>query len=259
MFMIMGMLDCDQKTYASGIPQERQGDRLVDMAGVIEDDKESQLKNKLDSMSEEWNCDVVIVIVESLQGKSVTAYADDYYDYNGYGMGAGDNGILLLVSRGDREWAISTYGKGIDVFTDKEQEYIMNQVQPELKNNDYYRASSTFADLCDESLELYDRTGKGHDTRNFLKGFWYCCLFSGVVALICVMAMKGKLKTVAFQKGAREYVKNGSMHVTAQRELFLYKNVTKTVKQSSSSSSSGRSSTHRSSSGRSHGGSHGKF
>ncbi len=260
MLVMLGVVDREQNIYAVSIPQERQEDRLVDLAGVIGDEKESKLKSKLDSISEEWNCDVAIVFVESLQGKDVTAYADDFYDYNGYGMGTDDSGILLLISRGDREWAISTYGKGIKVFTDKEQSYIMDRVQPELKNNDYYNAGSTFASLCEESLELYDKTGKGHDTRNFLKAFWYCCVFSGVVALLCIIGMIGKLKTVKFQKGARDYVKRGSMHITSQKDLFLYRNVTKTVKQTSSGSSgSSGSSTHRSSSGRSHGGSRGKF
>lgn len=107
MLVMLGVVDREQNIYAVSIPQERQEDRLVDLAGVIEDEKESKLKSKLDSISEEWNCDVAIVFVESLQGKDVTAYADDFYDYNGYGMGTDDSGILLLISRGDREWAIS--------------------------------------------------------------------------------------------------------------------------------------------------------
>ena len=41
-------------------------------------------------------------------GKTAEAYADDYYDYNGYGYGENDDGLLLLVSMGEREWAITT-------------------------------------------------------------------------------------------------------------------------------------------------------
>ena len=34
----------------------------------------------------------------SLNGKTATKYADDYFDYNGYGLGNEKDGILLLIS-----------------------------------------------------------------------------------------------------------------------------------------------------------------
>lgn len=247
-----------EKIYADSIPDERQLDKVVDMAGVLSSGEVSSLEGLLDKTSEKYNCDVAVVAVESLEGKTVTAYADDFYDYNGYGMGPEDSGILLLVSMGDGEWAISTCGTAISVFTDKEQEYIMDRVQPKLAKGDSAGAFEAFARLCDESLALYAKNGKGHDTRNYLQGFLVCGISSGIIALIIVMALKGKMKTVSFQKDADSYIVNGSMHVTGQRDLFLFRNVSQTLRESSPKGG-GKSSTHAGASGRSHGGSHGNL
>ena len=58
------------------------------------------------------------VTADTINGETPMAYADDYYDYNGYGAGADNDGILLLLSMEDRDWWISTTGYGIDAFTD---------------------------------------------------------------------------------------------------------------------------------------------
>ena len=80
-----------------------------------------------------------------------------------------------------------------------------------------------------------------------------------VIAFICVGVMKSKLRTVRSQPAANSYVKAGSMQLREQRDLFLYRTVTKRPKPKSSGSGSGGSRTHSSSSGSSHGGRGGKF
>lgn len=81
---------------------------------------------------------MAIVTVNSLDGKTAQAYADDYYDYNGYGYGENDDGILLLISMGERKWAISTYGYcHLTAFTDAGISYISNEFQRKLSSGKY--------------------------------------------------------------------------------------------------------------------------
>lgn len=72
--------------------------RLADNAGLLTDSEQSQLLNKLDEISDRQQVDVVVVTTDSLKGKTPEAYADDFYDDNGYGYGADCDGVLLLVS-----------------------------------------------------------------------------------------------------------------------------------------------------------------
>lgn len=133
--------------------EQRQLPRLVDDAGLLSNSEKSGLLEQLDEISEEYNCDVAIVTVNSLKGKTATEYADDFYDYNGYGMGSGADGILFLISMGERDWAITTYGSAITVFTDAEQEYITDQIMPDLSNGNYKKAFSDFAFYSEDLLQ----------------------------------------------------------------------------------------------------------
>ena len=81
-----------------------------------------------------------------------------------------------------------------------------------------------------------------------------------ITALIVTGVMKSRLKSVAPQRDATSYVRQGSMKLTNQRDLYLYREVHRTERpKESSSSDSGGSSTHTSSSGTTHGGGGGSF
>ena len=247
---------------AETIPAEGQMPRLVDDAGLLDSTEEVLLEKKLDEISERQQCDVAVVTVNGLDGKSPTAYADDFYDYNGYGYGAGNDGILLLVSMEDRDWAITTCGNAIDVFTDAGQEYIVSQFRPDLSGGKYYDAFDCFAEQCDYFLTQAAQ-GEPFDEDTLPKTFdpiWVLisCALGIVIAFCVVTGMKSQLKSVRAQSGAQGYIRPGGFHLTGGNELFLYRNVTRTQR-AENSSSSGKSSTHTSFSGTTHGGGSGKF
>lgn len=232
--------------------------RLVDNADYLTDAEETALCAKLDEISARQGMDVVIVTIPDLFGYDITAYADDFYDENGYLP----DGILLLISDYDREWALSTAGTAIEAFTDAGQDYMADRFVGLLSDGAYYEAFDTYADLCDEFIDEA-RAGNPYDvgtlpkepfrTGRILLISLGVGLFS---ALIATGVMKAKLKTVHSQTAASQYVKTGSMKVTEAREFFLYRQV---HRQKRETQKSGGSSTHVSSSGRSHGGSRGSF
>jgi len=76
------------------------------------------VKDYLNYLTAEEKLDVVIVITDNTQGKSSRDFADDFYDYNGYGIGTRKSGLLMLVNMQNREIWISTCGDAIDIFTD---------------------------------------------------------------------------------------------------------------------------------------------
>ena len=94
---------------------------LSDQAGLLSAEEAVKLEAKLMEISTRQLCDVVVVTVGSLDGKTATAYADDVYDEKNMGYGPGDDGILLLLGMEEREWAITTYGLGKTAFTDADR------------------------------------------------------------------------------------------------------------------------------------------
>lgn len=237
--------------------------RLVDDADLLSNREEAAVLADLDEISERQQVDVVVVTVDSLDGKSPMMFADDFYDDNGYGFGASYDGVLLLVSMEDSDWYVSTCGYAITAITDAGLDYMSDQFVPFLSDGDFAEAFSTYARLCDEFI-TQAKTGEPFDVGNLPKepfsvfGTLLLALVIGlVVALIVTGVMKGQLKTVRPQPAAANYMKGGSLQITESRDLFLYRNVTRTAKPKNTGS--GGSGTHVSSAGRVHGGGGGKF
>lgn len=243
-------------------------ERVVDMAELLSDSDKTALLSKLDEISERQKLDIVVLTVNTLDGKTPRDYADDFYDYNGYGFGENKDGILLLVSMEDRDWWISTTGYGITALTDAGIEYISKKFLSDLSDGDYAQAFTTYAELCDQFI-TQAKTGEPYDTGNLPKepfnvawNILVAFVIGLVVAFVVTNIMKKQLKTVQLKSEANNYVKSNSMIVTENRDLFLYNQVSRRARPKETdnrSGSSGGSSTHTSSSGSSHGGGGGKF
>lgn len=241
--------------------------RMVDWADLLSDEEEAALSERLDEISGRQQFDVVIVTVDSLEGADVTAYADDFFDYNGYGFGDHRDGILFLISMEERDWCISTSGYGITAFTDAGQEYLSDAFLPDLSDGAYAEAFQTFADKCDDYI-TQAKAGTPYDVDNVptepfspLGAFIIAVGIGFVVSLIVTGFMRLGLHSVYSEPAADSYMKKDSLRLTKDYELFLYRNVTKNEKPKETSSSGGSvgSTTHISSSGNTHGGSKGKF
>lgn len=238
--------------------------RVVDEADLLSDSEEKELAGKIEDLTDKYNFDIVIVTADTINGETPMAYADDYYDYNGYGAGADNDGILLLLSMEDRDWWISTTGYGIDAFTDYGIDVIGDEIVPDLSNGDYYSAFTEFIDLTDDFLAEAEK-GNPYDIDHKYKTFSDYIIAVGIglfigliIAVISVLVMKSKMKTVAMQNNANNYAVNNSLRLDRSNDIFIYRNVTKT-RRPEPSSSGGGSSIHTGSSGTSHGGGGGKF
>lgn len=243
-------------------PEESRSSRLVDDAGLLSENERSVLLARLDEISERQQFDIAIVTTNTLGGKSPMEYADDFYDYHGYGMGENRDGVLLLVSMESRDWWVSTTGYGITAITDAGREYMSEQFLPDLSDGNYAAAFDTFASLCDEFV-TQSKTEQPYDTSSLPKEpfslLWIpgALLIGLVLGLIVTGVMRSQLKSVRSQAAASDYVKAGSMHVTQQQDLFLYRTVNRTERPKDHDS--GGSATHTSSSGETHGGGGGSF
>ena len=252
-FICMGMVFIDAQSHPS---------RLIDNASLLSDFEKSSLESKLDSISQNQECDVVILSTNTLEGKTTTEYADDFYDYNNYGIGNDKSGVLLLINMEERDWYISTCGFGITAFTDAGIEYIGNEIKTYLKDAEYSKAFETYADLCDEFI-TQAKAGKPYDKKNLPKKPFKIVLeilisvgIGVAIAFIVGGVMKSQLKTVKSKARANDYVDKDSLNITNSNEMFIFSRISRTAKPKEENSGS---STHQSSSGTTHGGGGGKF
>ena len=150
---------------------------LVDECGLLTESEAEALSKRLAEIGSMYQCDVIVVTVPDLGNKTAEEYADDYFDYHGYGYGAkpdasgttvdGD-GVLLLLSMADRDFAVSTSGYGITAFTDYGiQTYLEPAFLPYLGNNDYNQGFLVFANDCEKLLDMA-RSGIPYDVTHIV-------------------------------------------------------------------------------------------
>lgn len=210
---------------------------------------------------------LVLLVALAAPAFAADGFADLYYRMNDSAevLTEDEDGVLLLVSIGDRKWHISTCGYGITAFTDAGIQYLGEQMTPDMADGDYAAAFRTFIQWTDAYVTAA-REGHPYDVDNMPKEpfsivYLGVALVIGLItALIVTGVMKSRLKSVAPQRDATSYVRQGSMKLTNQRDLYLYREVHRTERpKETDSGSSGGSSTHTSSSGSTHGGGGGSF
>lgn len=227
------------------VPTDRTLPLVVDNADVLTDAEESDFTAKLEALGGKYDLEIAIVTVDTYDGKDGQSYADDFYDYNGYGYGENDDGLMIVFNTGKvggkRNITLTTHGTAIEYVTDLERDVIFEMMITELTKGEYAAAFECFISEADSAID--PSTPVYFIPVSILIGF--------AVAFIIVKIQASKLKTVRPKVDAASYV--GNVQLTYQSDNFVYRNVSK-VKRSSESSSSGGSSTHTSSSGRTHGG-----
>lgn len=250
--------------------------RVVDNAGLLTESEEVNLTARAEAIIRDWQIDAVIVTVDSLDGKTVQEYADDYYDDQGYGCGDDYSGILFLVSMGTREWYMSTCGEAIFIFTDYGLAQMEEQIIPHLSDGRYFEAFDTWLYLVEQYCETFQTSGPidgyvqpdDYDPDSGDEMIYYepetkpnhfiSLVIGAIVALVVVLIMRSQMNTAKQQPHAVDYLKKDSYHLRTCRDMYLYSRVSKTPR-SENKSSGGGSSVHRSSGGRSHGGRGGRF
>lgn len=291
---VFSLLLCFLLILALAVPALAASPRIVDRADLLTDDQVQELEKTAEAISEKYKIELVIVTVNNTGFKSVEAYADDYFDDNGYGYGSERSGILFLLSMDEREWAISTAGDGIYALTDYGVESVFESIAGDLSQNRYYDAFDAYLDALVPYLDAFQRGepidgyvhdydgpgsyehASGDDVVHYPveeklttgKVIFRLAIALGIGCIaggITVSAMKSGMNTAVSQHDAGPYLRSGSFKLTRQQDMFLYSRTSRVARDTDSGTrsgggySGGGSHVHTSSGGISHGGGHGRF
>lgn len=239
--------------------------RVIDETGLLSDYEKEKLKNYSEEFRFDHSMDCVVMLVTTTGGKSAMAFADDAYDEGGYGMGADNSGILILIAVGDREVYISTCGAAIDAISDGEIELILDEMMYSLSNEDWGAAFVEGIDAAGRMIERPNGSGYGNvidrpngssydDGNKFTPGkIAAVVLLPAVISGIVLAVMCYRMNNDRGKRTAADYAVRGSFALSGALDIFLTSSVTKTPRAESNSGGGGGSS-HVSSGGVSHGG-----
>lgn len=208
--------------------------RLFDNANLLTDAEKNTLKQKLDSVSETYKVDIIIVTVETVGDTSASDFAEDFYDENQLGYGTNRDGVLLLIAMEERDYRILSNGIGAKAITSSEIETIGNAIKTDLGAENYAKAFQRFIDDCEYQI---DGEINGFPFK-LVQNLAISLVIGFLIAFLIMCSMKSKLKTVRRRSEATEYTKKGSMRMHDSRDIFLYRTVDRTKKENESSNSS---------------------
>jgi len=236
LFTLLALLICMSLTIS--VSASGNTEFLYDDADLLSMSEESVLRQNLATVSDEYEAQIVIVTLSSIENGDIDFYLDYLYDTMGFGYGENYDGVLLLICMDSREYRILSNGYAGVAIDPGNIDAICDEIVSNLSDGDYAVAFNEFVDECAYYLDGY------------INGFPFnagetlviSLIIGVVIGLIVVLILKGQLKTVHKQSRAHDYVKSGSMQVNVMNDIFLYRNVTRTAKPKNTSSGSSGSS-----------------
>ena len=213
---------------------------VFDVADLLPYEKWENLEARAEAISQKQDCGVYFALVDDYtEYGNGSVFEVTYQLYHGseLGMGSGRDGIIVLLSMAERDYAMFVYGEYAEyAFDEYGQEKLEEQFLGDFGENDWYGGISNYLDACDEFLTKAD---EGDPVRpsyweNILLVTGLSCLVSGAVCFWLLRSMK----TVRAKDKADTYVSKGGLHLTQQLDQFSHTTVTRTKIQKESSGGS---------------------
>ena len=119
--------------------------KIYDYAQILTPAEEQSLKIEIDQFIKNYNMDMVLVSVKYHQKSTTKAYTEDFYDYNGFGIGSTYDGIIFVIDFkfGYRDIYISTTGEAIRLYDDYRINNMLDNISS-VSNKDYINWYESF-------------------------------------------------------------------------------------------------------------------
>lgn len=238
--------------------------KLIDGAGLLSPSDAEEVTASLEQVSSKYNVDIAVLTTNSLDGKTLRDYADDYYDEHGYGTGSDRSGVLWVIDMGSRESYVSTSGEGITAVTDYGKGLLADTVNSYLRSGDYKGAMLAYANTMDEyfskeragtPVDIYGEQKEKKTSAGAYAGAGVVSAGAGLgISFGITGGMKKKMKSVRRQMTANAYADQNGLNLIENTDRYLYNRVVAVPLPRNEGPRGGGSTVHVSSSGSTHGG-----
>lgn len=242
--------------------------RVFDEGNLFTKSQMDELQEMIDEFRKKFYVDIVIVTSDEILSYQAEAAADDFYDYNGFGVGENFDGILLLISvhrysdEGMQKYVhISTTGSMIPMMSDARIERMLDEFTFNMKQQNFFGVAKHFIKKTTSCIKTgipngwFDLQVKHISTS--------LVVIASIVAFLIASFVRFSIKS-SYKMTRKAYVypykEKSAFNLTVEQDIFNDEYVTsRTITHSDSGSGGGSSggsssSTHSSSSGSSHGG-----
>ena len=218
---------------------------VFDLRGMLSDGEREQLEDRAEDIALRRSCGIYTLFVEDF---TAYGYGDDPYTalyqiYHAEGLGVGEdrNGVIIMLSMKERDYAMFVYGEWAEYAFDRYgAEQLEGRFLPNFSDGDWYGGISNYLTACDEFLELAEA---GKPVRSSpLPAIGIAVAVSCLIAFLVCMILKGQMKSVRKGVDANVYTTaGGGLKLTDSYDHYTHTTETRR-KIESDSGGGGRSS-----------------
>lgn len=215
---------------------------VFDVSDLLSFEQWEELESRAETISKRQNCGLYFALVDDFTDYG---YGDIYevtytiYHDNELGMGENRDGIIVMLSMKERDYAMFVYGEYAEyVFNEYGQLMLEEAFLDDFGENDWYGGISHYLDTCDEFLT---KAEEGKPVRESpLPSIAIATGVSCLIAAIVCSVFKYRMRTVHQQTEANAYITEGGLQLTDQYDQYTHTTETRTKieKESSSGTSS---------------------
>lgn len=218
---------------------------IFDNSDLLTFDEWEKLEARAADISQRHGCGVYVAFVDDFTeygyGNDVYKTTYQLYHSNELGMGENRDGIIILLSMAERDYAMFVYGTYAETaFNSYGQEKLEKAFLGNFKEDDWYGGVSNYLSTCDEYLTRADAGKPVRESPALLIAIAVVasCLLSGAICLF----LKRSMKTVHQKVEANEYVAPGGLQLSKQYDRYTHTTETRSKINKDSDSSGGTSS-----------------
>lgn len=231
------------------LPEDVSMNYVLDMAGLLDYDQWKTLEKRAAEIAAQYGCGVYAVTVEDYAdyGSDMESVTEDAYHQLELGEGSGRDGVLLLLSMADRDFATFVYGEQAEyAFNAYGLKQLKDCFLDNFADNDWYGGFADYVEECGSYLALAEN---GTPVKaSPWGGVAVAVVISLLISLVICLILKGKMKSVSRKAEANAYVAGAGLKLTGRQDLYTYTTETRrSTKSKNSGSFSGDSGGHGSS------------
>ena len=237
---------------------------VLDQANLLTDSQRETLEQKAAALSEQHQCALYIVTVQDYTtlNRDVYEAAKGIFTYYNLGWGDEQDGVILLLSIGDRDYAFAGHGSRGETICGYESSWLIeDEFLDNFRKNDWYGGFADYLSACDkqltkleqgeditegadiivgsDGLEYHSYNAPGTQQRNYLARGIITVVVPLVIALIVCSTFKAQMKTAREATRADAYEVPQSLKLHVREDRFTHRTESRTVIESDSGSRGG--------------------
>lgn len=210
--------------------QTQETPTVLDLADLLTDQEEQELKTKAEDLAEKYQCGVYLLTLPDYKSvvnvNDAYAAADEIYlNQTDWGVGSDRSGVLLMLSMSERDFALMSHGYGNTAFTDYGKKELSQKFLDDFREDNWAQGFEDYVDTCGVMLqkaqtgEAVDVTSNGHSR---MYGIVASIGIAFLIALVVVLVLRSQLKSVAKKTEAAAYITRGGVRMNNSYEHYTH-------------------------------------